>query len=132
MENHETTVTRFAACSKRAFLIPLWCVLGAAVVGLLMQGCSSSRRSEPMAGPLALDDQQRRGQRVFMKQCSQCHPGGEAGLGPAINNKPLPGFLIRFQVRHGLGAMPAFSEERVTDSELTDVIAYLKALRQHG
>jgi mono/diheme cytochrome c family protein len=67
-----------------------------------------------------------------MRQCSQCHPGGEAVLGPAINNKPLPAFLIRFQVRHGLGAMPAFSEERVTDSDLTDVIAYLKALRQHG
>ncbi len=67
-----------------------------------------------------------------MKQCSQCHPGGEAGLGPAINNKPLPGFLINLQVRQGFGAMPAFSKGRVTDDELADVIAYLKALRRHG
>lgn len=66
-----------------------------------------------------------------MKHCSQCHPGGEAGVGPAINDKPLPGFLIRFQVRQGLGAMPAFSIERITDDQLTDVITYLQALRGH-
>lgn len=54
---------------------------------------------------------------------------GGAGLGPAINNKPLPGWLIRFQVRHGFGAMPAFSEKEISDGELNDVVAYLKALR---
>ncbi|MDC4226474.1 MAG: cytochrome c [Candidatus Manganitrophus sp.] len=57
-------------------------------------------------------------------------PEGEAGLGPALNNKPLPGWMIRFQVRHGLGAMPAFSEKEISDRELDDlVIAYLKAFR---
>lgn len=110
----------------------LWCAVGAMLAALIVTGCASSRRGEPLAGPLTLDDQQRRGQKVFMKQCSQCHPGGEAGLGPALNNKPLPEFLIKLQVRHGFGAMPAFSEERVPDSELADVIAYLKALRRHG
>lgn len=35
-----------------------------------------------------------------------------------INNKPLPGFLIKFQVRNGLGAMPAFSKEHVSPEEL--------------
>jgi mono/diheme cytochrome c family protein len=37
--------------------------------------------------------------------------------------------LIRFQVRHGLGAMPAFSEKEIGDRELDDLVAYLKALR---
>ncbi|WDT80226.1 MAG: cytochrome c [Candidatus Manganitrophus sp.] len=52
-----------------------------------------------------------RGETIFMHACNQCHPKGEAGLGPALNNKPLPAFMIRFQVRHGLGAMPAFSKK---------------------
>lgn len=69
---------------------------------------------------------------MFMTHCNPCHPGGEAGLGPAINNKPLPGFLIKFQVRRGLGAMPSFSEHHIKDQELNDLIAYIKALRRHG
>jgi mono/diheme cytochrome c family protein len=69
------------------------------------------------------------GERVFDANCSQCHPGGTGGLGPAINNKPLPGWLIEFQIRHGLGAMPAFSSEEVSDEEMDAVVKYLKWLR---
>jgi mono/diheme cytochrome c family protein len=53
-------------------------------------------------------------------------------LGPAINDKPLPGFLVRLQVRSGLGAMPAFSEQDISPEELHDLVLYLKALRRHG
>lgn len=91
-----------------------------------------SRRSEPLVGPLVLNDEQCPGQKVFMKQCSQSHPPGDAGLGPALNDKPLPAFLIRRQVLQRFGALPAFSEARVADPELADVIAYLQALRGHG
>ena len=66
-----------------------------------------------------------------MKQCSQSHPPGDAGLGPALNDKPLPAFTRR-QVLQRFGALPAFSEARVADPELADVIAYLQALRGHG
>ena len=44
-----------------------------------------------------------RGQKVFMSTCNRCHPGGRGGLGPSIYKKP--GFVIRFQVRNGLGVM---------------------------
>ena len=98
---------------------------------LLMPGCSA-RRGEPIVGPLPLSEPGiTRGQQVFMRECHQCHPGGEAGLGPALNNKPLPGFLIRFQVRNGLGAMPGFSQKEISSTELDDLIDYLKALRNH-
>jgi mono/diheme cytochrome c family protein len=63
-----------------------------------------------------------------MKYCHQCHPRGEAGIGPALNNKPLPGFLIRFQIRSGLGAMPAFPERVVGNEELDVLVAYLKGV----
>jgi mono/diheme cytochrome c family protein len=72
------------------------------------------------------------GRQVFMAHCQPCHPGGEAGLGPAINDKLLPGFLIALQVRSGLGAMPAFSPQELSPDELDALIAYLKVLRRQG
>ena len=69
------------------------------------------------------------GRHVFAQHCHTCHPGGEAGLGPALNNKPLPRALIKFQVRHGLGAMPAFTEDHVSKAELDNLAAYVVALR---
>lgn len=99
---------------------------------LTLASCASSRRDEPFAGPLPLDSPQLvSGRQVFMRNCYQCHPGGSAGLGPAINNKPLPGFLIRTQVRKGLGAMPAFDEQTIPNPDLDNLVAYLKTLRQH-
>ncbi|MDW7772089.1 MAG: cytochrome c [Desulfobulbaceae bacterium] len=96
-------------------------------------GCGSPRRGVPIAAPVGLDSEQLvRGQHAFNKHCTQCHPGGEAGLGPALNNKPLPGFLIKLQVRYGFGAMPKFSEEHLDKQELDDLIAYLKKLRKSG
>jgi mono/diheme cytochrome c family protein len=72
------------------------------------------------------------GQQVYMSRCDKCHPGGDAGLGPSLNNKPLPGFMMAFQARHGLGAMPAFTSEELPRADLDAVVAYLKALRRNG
>jgi mono/diheme cytochrome c family protein len=97
----------------------------------LAAGCSA-RRSEPIAGPMNYTSPElRSGEISFDRHCSHCHPGGEKGLAPALNNKPLPGFLIKFQVRHGLGAMPAFSERELPAEELDRLVAYLKELRQN-
>lgn len=107
-------------------------LLAAVLLALaLALGCSA-RRSEPIVGPLVSPSPEvARGEAAFDRQCSYCHPGGEHGLAPALNNKPLPGFLIRFQVRHGLGAMPALSERELPPAELDAVVAYLKTLRRH-
>ena len=101
-------------------------------MGTSIASCSA-RRGEPIKGPLpitsvAVED----GQKIFMRECHQCHPGGEAGLGPAINNKPLPGFMIRLQVRNGIGAMPAFSRSDINSKEMDDLVEFLKALRRHS
>jgi hypothetical protein len=103
------------------------------VLAWLATGCSSPRRGEPLAGPMMITVPEiKKGQKVFMKNCQQCHPGGEAGLGPALNNKPLPNFAVRLQVRHGFGAMPAFPEKEISEEDLTHLLAYLKELKQHG
>jgi mono/diheme cytochrome c family protein len=93
-------------------------------------GCAPSYRGEPFAGPLDVTAPAvAEGQRSFARHCQQCHPGAQAGLGPSIRPSPL---LIRLQVRHGLGAMPAFDEDRLPDAELDAVIAYLMELDAHG
>lgn len=110
-------------------------ILIAAVVLALASAvaCGSARRGIPVAGEHQFtDDQVVRGERAYMQYCHQCHPTGETGLAPAINNKPLPRALIRFQVRQGLGAMPAFPERVISDEELEEIIDYLFALRNVG
>lgn len=100
------------------------------VVLILLSGCGTARRSEPLGNAPELDSAaELNGRRVFMAHCQACHEGGAGGLAPALNNKPLPAWLIRFQVRNGLGAMPGFSEAEISDAELNDVVAYLKTLQ---
>jgi mono/diheme cytochrome c family protein len=96
---------------------------------LLLTYCST-RRSLPLEGPLALNEEQKHGEVVFMQHCERCHPQGEAGLGPAIN--PAPDFGKRFQIRHGLGVMPSFDEKQISDKELNNVLSYLKALKKNS
>jgi mono/diheme cytochrome c family protein len=103
------------------------------VSSLLTAGCGSARRGEPLVGPREITDPVLLlGQQVFDTYCHQCHPGGTSGVGPAINNKPLPGWLIKFQVRNGLGVMPSFSSEQIPPAELDAVVRYLKELRRQG
>jgi mono/diheme cytochrome c family protein len=103
--------------------------LGSLAIGFLA-GCGSPRRSEAIQGSLAFEDHDlARGRTVFAQKCHACHPGGEAGLGPSLNEKPLPEFLMRLQVRRGLGAMPSFSEREITGPDLDRLIAYSKARR---
>ena len=96
----------------------------------LSTACHSVRRGEPIVGPMNLNAKQERGRIVFQQRCHQCHPNGEAGLGPALNNKPAPVFLMKTQVRLGLGAMPRFGEHTISKSELDDLMAYVIALRK--
>lgn len=98
---------------------------------LLVLACITPRRTENIAGPLALDEQAERGEQVFLRYCHQCHPFGEGGLGWSLNEKPIPGFAIRAQTRVGFGAMPAFGPDEIDAEEMDALVHYLKALRRH-
>ena len=91
-----------------------------------------SRRSEPIIGRphVITNSKVKHGQEVYMKNCQPCHPGGEAGLGPSINANPAPGFIKRFQVRHGLGVMPAFKQDTLSQKDVAAVSKYMKALKR--
>ena len=100
---------------------------------LALGACGTARRGEPLRGPLVTTESaQDRGRIVFAQNCYKCHPGGEAGLGPALNNRPWPLGLKRFEIRHKIGAMPSFDKSRLGDQDLHDLMAYLAILRKHS
>lgn len=101
---------------------------GAAVV--LLTACGSPYRGEPLGtAPNLTTQAQIDGRALFDRHCSECHPGGAAGLAPGINNKPVPGWLVRAQVRIGLGAMPPFPRHLISADELDAIVAYVLALK---
>lgn len=101
---------------------------------LLLAACSDiARRDVPLLGPMQINDPVvAAGQQLFMRNCNQCHPRGQEGVGIGLNDKPLPDFAIRIQVRNGFGAMPAFPEDQLSDEALESIIAYLDFLRKRG
>jgi mono/diheme cytochrome c family protein len=71
------------------------------------------------------------GKRLFMKNtCYYCHgtagQGGVAGARVAVVARNLAGFT-RY-VRQPAGAMPAYTDKILSDQELADIYAYLRAL----
>ena len=97
---------------------------------LVLAGCGSARRGPPVADVVAFSEEAQLGERAFAQRCSECHPEGEGGLAPPINNRPLPKFLIKTQIRTGLGAMPAFGEDELSDAEVDAIADYLVELRR--
>lgn len=68
------------------------------------------------------------GMRLFMKFCNKCHPGGEKGKGPSLNDKNLPNFLIHTQVRVGFGKMPDFDKDQISKDELDKIVAFVSMM----
>ena len=103
----------------------------AALLAVGLQAACSSRHSEPLTQKTfyARNADVANGEELYMKHCDKCHPGGEAGLGPAVNSNPAPQFVKRFQMRHGLGVMPSFKGPEIPKSDLRDISKYLKALK---
>ena len=103
---------------------------------LAPMGCRSVRRGEPIVGPLASSDPAvQHGKAVFAHRCNSCHPGGEGGLGPGLNDKPLPVFAMKLQVRTGLvgfGVMPSFNKHQIPSEDLDDLMKYIKTLRKQS
>jgi mono/diheme cytochrome c family protein len=111
-------------------IIPIFCALVMAI------GCRSARRGEPIVGQLATSDPAvEHGKIVFARRCNSCHPGGEGGLGPGLNDKPLPVFAMKLQVRTGIvgfGVMPSFDKHQIPSEDLEDLMAYLKTIRKQS
>ena len=89
----------------------------------MLAGCAK-RVDPPVPDPA-------RGQAVFAEFCSGCHPGGQRGVGPALEGE-LARPLVVFQVRRGHGIMPAFHEELIDDRSLDDLVSYVMQLQEEA
>jgi mono/diheme cytochrome c family protein len=111
-------------------------VLGCSVfvAAIAAVACGSPHRSEAFTGskPKLDTAEKRHGEMVFAQNCNQCHPLGEGGLGPALNDKPAPAGAIALVIRIGPGDMPAFDESELSDDDVDAVTQYVVALRQSG
>jgi mono/diheme cytochrome c family protein len=92
-----------------------------------------SRKAEPLKQEafVPANESIANGERVYMANCQKCHPAGEGGLGPSVNANPAPQLIKRFQMRHGLGVMPAFSTAEISRSDLHDISKYLRAWKTY-
>ncbi len=99
--------------------------------GPLVGGSPIATQANPSDGLPAGDPDS--GQTAFAAQCSSCHPGANAGIGPAVYG---PQFAERYPedgpfeavIRQGKGGMPAFSAGQLADPDLANIIAYLRGL----
>src|ERR1043166_698893 len=121
---------------RRKPLLKIILITACIVFAAAAIGCRSVRRREPIVGPLnSTDPAVQHGKIVFMRQCYSCHPGGEGGLGPGLNDKPLPVFAMKLQVRTGLvgfGVMPSFDKHEIPPQDLDDLMKYIKTLRHQS
>jgi mono/diheme cytochrome c family protein len=107
-------------------------LIASIMILVAFQACMM-RKSEPLTQKTFAPDSKQvaHGEQVYMMHCQKCHPAGEAGLGPALNSNPAPGFIKRFQMRHGLGVMPAFKKDEISKQDLKDIAKYLKAWKHY-
>ena len=72
------------------------------------------------------------GKRVFFADgCFYCHGTTGAGggnAGPRLAPNPLPLEGVRAKVRTASGRMPVYSPAVLKDSEIADIVAYLRSI----
>lgn len=72
-----------------------------------------------------------KGKQIFLKDgCYSCHGyDGHGGVAPKLAPRPIPVVAFIAIVRHPpASSMPTYSPKVMSDSELTDVWAYLKSI----
>ncbi len=73
-----------------------------------------------------------KGKRIYaVDGCYQCHGRegqGSAATGPRLGPKPIPFSVFSQYVRQPTGQMPPYTTKVLSDAELADIYAFLRAL----
>ncbi|WP_424494081.1 c-type cytochrome [Salinimicrobium sp. GXAS 041] len=108
-----------------------WFIAITFLTGIAIFSCSAPK-TKPYAEVVIMPTEDlQKGRILFDNYCASCHPEAMSGVGLAIINKPLPKALIKFQIRNGIGLMPAFNEEQLSDEQVDNIADYLKYLREN-
>jgi len=102
------------------------CVMSEEVKRINQVQAEKKRRAEERTTNLS-------GEQIFKRSCNTCHPGAQAGMGPALDklkehfptDKVLKAFL-----RQGAGVMPANPVEVINEKEMDNLIDYLRELQE--
>lgn len=70
------------------------------------------------------------GKKLYLKYgCYECHGyAGQGGAGARLAPKVLPAAALIAYVRHPSGAMPPYTAKVASDTDLTDIRAFLASL----
>jgi cytochrome c553 len=66
-----------------------------------------------------------RGETTYARACAFCHARGAHSSGPSLKaqKKALPD--VPLVIRAGMGAMPFFSRDKLSDTDIADLLAYI-------
>lgn len=74
------------------------------------------------------DSQWGSGKNLYDKVCGHCH-APEVGVGTVIAGRGLPESYVKYIVRNGFNAMPAFPASFIDDKSIAQVTEYLSTLQ---
>ncbi len=99
---------------------------------LLLSGCTPNPK-------LVIEEEKvKKGQEIFIKNCSSCHgKSGEGKIGPPLASpkiakaikKAEEGSEVEITILKGKGKMPSF-EEKLTHQEVHSLLSYLMSLQK--
>jgi hypothetical protein len=98
--------------------------------------CSSRRLEAEKITAESTDPVISEGRIVFKNKCQPCHPNGESGVGPQINNIRVPRFVLKARVRSRAfllwtGRMPQFDKHEISRKELNSLVSFIKVLQRN-
>ena len=111
-------ISRTGTRSRRiAFIVSIL------LVPIVMAACGDS------GGPGGSDVA--RGQQVYQRYCNVCHPGGNAGAGPAITvlAPRLSDDQIKAAIRQGKNRMPPYNERDIPEADLASLVSYIRTIK---
>lgn len=72
------------------------------------------------------------GETTFENACGNCHPGGEADLGPKLKGHMEPSAKMKRQIRKGSGRMAPIGADKLPESEMAGLFVYLATIGAVG
>lgn len=92
----------------------------------LLAACTQAQKQESQQEG-SWDSRWASGKELYEKVCGRCH-SPEVGVGTAIQGRELPASYVKFIVRNGFNAMPAFPASYIDDQSLDEVAKYISSL----